>query len=544
MTGHTIVPSPLPRVDIPGCDLPTFWLGQMRAIEAFARAQSPRPVYLDEGDGSVQLYLGQIEAMSARLAAGLYHALGVRPGNVVAVVLPNTAYYVVITLAIHMLGATCLAANPASTERELAHQLERTATRFVIEAAAGASDAAPAPHSIAVRPMASTSARLLSSLLSDRVFPRRRLHSADEARTTPAFICFSGGTTGLPKPTVLSHYNMVANIVQVLAAQRQMVLPPGQPATTLCLLPIFHSYGLVCAAYGMPLCGAAVVVMRGFTMDRFLACIARHSVTHAPLTPPLINALSRLPPDTPAISGLRWIVSGAGPLGDNIIQRLEATLPDVQVMQAYGVTEASPGISLTTPRCRRAGASGRLLPNIDAKVIDDEGRLLGPGDTGELCFRGPNVMLGYLDQPKATREAIDSDGFLHTGDVGRIDVDGYVFVTDRKKELIKYNGFQVAPAELEALLLLHPSVRDCAVIGVFDETRQTEFPRAYLVLDTAADRDAAAQEAVAWLDERVAYYKRLRGGYVLVDEIPKSPAGKILRRLLRPATSSSSRVAD
>ncbi|KAJ2773230.1 hypothetical protein IWQ57_001403, partial [Coemansia nantahalensis] len=467
--------------------------------------------------------------------------LGVRPGDVVAVVLPNTVHYVVITLAIHMLGAACMAANPASTERELAHQLEHSAARFIVAMGAGPSDGAPALHGISIRPTAGAGARTLASLLGGRRFPRRRLRSADEARRTPAFICFSGGTTGLPKATVLSHYNMVANIAQVLVAQRQMALPAGRLATTLCLLPIFHSYGLVCAAYGMPLCGAAVVVMRGFAMDRFLACVARHGVTHAPLAPPIINALSRLPPDAHAAASLRWIVSGAGPLGDSIIARLEAALPAVQVMQAYGVTEASPGISLTTPACRRAAASGRLLPNIEAKVVDDAGRPLAPGETGELCFRGPNIMLGYLGQPKATREAIDDDGFLHTGDIGHIDADAYVFVTDRKKELIKYNGFQVAPAELEAQLLLHPRVGDCAVVGVFDAERQTELPRAFLVLDApATDRDAVAREVVGWLDARVAYYKRLRGGYVLVDEIPKSPAGKILRRLLRPAAAPAS----
>ncbi|KAJ2346612.1 hypothetical protein GGH92_003519 [Coemansia sp. RSA 2673] len=187
------------------------------------------------------------------------------------------------------------------------------------------------------------------------------------------------------------------------------------------------------------------------------------------------------------------------------------------------------------PKVSRVGSSGQLLPNIQVKVIDDSGRALGEGKVGELCFRGPNIMLEYLNNKEATNHIIDRDGFLHTGDVGFVDSRRFVFVTDRKKELIKFNGFQVAPAELEGILLQHPQVRDCAVTGVFDQLRQTEVPRAYLVLSdasTAVHADEAAKTIVKWMNRQVAYYKQLRGGYVLVSAIPKSASGKILRRAL------------
>ncbi|KAJ2457086.1 hypothetical protein GGF42_002892 [Coemansia sp. RSA 2424] len=257
------------------------------------------------------------------------------------------------------------------------------------------------------------------------------------------------------------------------------------------------------------------------------------------LVPPILNSMVKLAGTAALydVSSLRWVISGAAPLGPETARRLELAYSGLRVLQGYGLTESSPGISLNGPSANRLGSSGQLLPNIEAKVIDDEGQTLGEGEgkLGELCFRGPNIMLGYLNNDEATRQTIDKWGFLHTGDIGFIDEQRFVFVTDRKKELIKFNGFQVAPAELEGILLQHPSVLDCAVMGVFDPMRQTEVPRAYLVLAEKRDllaADDAAKDIVVWMNRQVAYYKQLRGGYVLVSAIPKSASGKILRRAL------------
>ncbi|KAJ2427696.1 hypothetical protein GGF41_001601, partial [Coemansia sp. RSA 2531] len=209
-------------------------------------------------------------------------------------------------------------------------------------------------------------------------------------------------------------------------------------------------------------------------------------------------------------------------------------LPELSILQGYGLTETSPAISLNPPTASNVRSVGRILPSIEAKVVDDIGRTLDSNEIGELCFRGPNIMLEYLNNDEATKETIDVDGYLHTGDVGYIDDQQHIYVTDRKKELIKYNGFQVAPAELEGIILQHPFVRDCAVKGIFDLQRQTEVPKAYLVLADPDQNDpaAAAQRVVEWVNNQVAYYKQLRGGYVLVNSIPRNTSGKILRRLL------------
>ncbi|KAJ2784369.1 hypothetical protein H4R18_001173 [Coemansia javaensis] len=532
-----------PDVEVPLADLPTFWFEQMRQIDDFARSDRPRPVFVDEG--GTPLYLAQIEALVRRLASGLYHDVGVRRGSVVAVVLPNTIYYLAVTLAVHMLGATCMPVNPAYTAGELGGQLAAAAVRFVLAAAAvrpmvedamARAALSARDHLVLVSDPDDAAAhggvRTMHGILRDALFPRHQPRTLEALRGAVAFICYSGGTTGLSKAAMLSHYNIVANIMQGRRAQSQFRPASGLPRTSLVVLPMFHSFGLVLAAHSLPLCGSSLVVARGFSAEKFLSLVERHRVTDTQLVAPAINAISRLPPSAAALATLEWIVSGAAPLSTSVIERLESAFPGTKVMKGYGLTETSPGVSLNIPGYRNTESSGYLLPSIEAKVVDDNGRMLGAGEVGELCFRGPNVMLGYLGQPEATRDAIDADGFLHTGDIGYITT--HVFVTDRKKELIKFNGFQIAPAELETLLMQHPHVADCAVVGIFDEKRQTEVPRAFVVLDAPADGDARLAESIAdWFNERVAYYKRLRGGCVAVRSIPKSPAGKILRRMLR-----------
>ncbi|KAJ2839203.1 hypothetical protein J3B02_006319, partial [Coemansia erecta] len=285
----------------------------------------------------------------------------------------------------------------------------------------------------------------------------------------------------------------------------------------------------------LPLCGSSVIVMPKFDFPWFLNLIEIYRVTDTLLVPPIINLLVKMSKSiTNDLGSLQWMISGAAPLDSSTAMALETAFPQIKVMQGYGLTETSPGLALNTPLLRDIASSGPLLPNIEAKVVDELGRDLGPNETGELCFRGPNIMTGYLNNPEATQEAIDPEGFLHSGDIGYISDNHLVYVTDRIKELIKFNGFQVAPAELEGILLQHPHVRDCAVVGVFDKEKQTELPRAFVVLreDEKMDKGVAVSEIVDWMDSKVAYYKRLRGGCVVVDCIPKTASGKILRRVL------------
>ncbi|KAJ2848667.1 hypothetical protein IWW36_003162 [Coemansia brasiliensis] len=555
MKDSNIFKSRLPSIEIPHQDLPTFWFSQMRQINLFMHS-SPRPVFIDGIRNSHErLYLKQMQTMCLQLASGMFHDMGVRAGDMVGIVLPNTIYYLVCTLAVQMLGATCTPANPAYTADELRFQISHSGAKFVIAAPTALSTIKqavagilPYPQNVLYVPTANHTDTLLNheqpcprsifTLLCDKPFSRFQPQDLKQLQRTPAFVCYSSGTTGLPKGAMLSHYNVVANILQGVSVQKQMT---ASNRTTLAVLPLFHSFGLVLMAHSLPLCGSSLVIMRSFDMSEFLYNIEAHRVTDTLLVPPVINALAKLNSSEWDISSLKWVISGASPLSSSTIKSLELKYPHICVMQGYGLTETSPGLSLNVPGRRNQLSSGELLPNLECKVVDDKNNVLSIGSTGELCFRGPNIMMGYINEYDATKHII-MDGFLHTGDVGRIDPTGHVFVTDRKKELIKFNGFQVAPAEIEGILLQHPLVRDCAVVGTFCSKRQTELPRVFLVLnqdEKLHDKNSVAEQVVEWINSKVAYYKRLRGGFVVVDEIPKNASGKVLRRVLKESTVSS-----
>jgi acyl-CoA synthetase (AMP-forming)/AMP-acid ligase II len=335
---------------------------------------------------------------------------------------------------------------------------------------------------------------------------------------------YSSGTTGLPKGVMLTHHNLVANLIQACS-----ILKQDGHDVILGVLPFFHIYGMTVIMNLGLYQGVTIVTMPRFDLEQCLAICEKYQVTFANVVPPIVLALAKHPlVDKFDLSRLRIVFSGAAPLGETLAQAASTRLKCL-VVQGYGLTETSPvshGKRLSAAT-EKLASIGPPAPGTECKVVDTvTGMELAPMQQGEICIRGPQVMKGYLNQPDATRAMIDADGWLHSGDIGYADDDGDFFIVDRLKELIKFKGLQIAPAELEATLLAHPSVADAAVIPVPDESAG-EVPKGFVVLKG----DATPDQIMAFVAERVAPYKKLRALQV-VDQIPKSPSGKILRRVL------------
>jgi acyl-CoA synthetase (AMP-forming)/AMP-acid ligase II len=338
---------------------------------------------------------------------------------------------------------------------------------------------------------------------------------------------YSSGTTGLPKGVMLTHYNLVAQLCS--AHGRPDIVFPGDQDTLLAFLPFFHIYGIVMFLTLGLWRVATVVSTPRFDLEQYLDMVQRYGVTYLHLVPPVVIALAKHPiVDKYDLSRARWALSAAAPLGGPAADAFTARL-GTQLIQAYGMTEVSGAshIGSCAPGKIKPTSGGTLLPNTECIVVDPaSGQSIERGQQGEIWVRGPIVMRGYLGRQDATAATIDPDGWLHTGDVGYVDDDGDVFIVDRVKELIKYKGLQVAPAELEAILLGHPAVADAAVIPSPDE-EAGEVPKAFVVLKTPTP----AEDIMAFVAARVAPHKKIRK-LQFIDAIPKSASGKILRRVL------------
>ncbi len=339
---------------------------------------------------------------------------------------------------------------------------------------------------------------------------------------------YSSGTTGMNKGVMLSHRNLVANVAQVLDGA-----DVREEEKFIAVLPFFHIYGMqVLMNMGLR-AGVTIITMPRFDLAEFLRLHQEYGITRSFVAPPIVVALAKHPMvDEYDLSKLEQIFSGAAPLSAELALEAGARL-GCDVVQGYGMTELSPVSHLTPPGQFKPGSVGVTVANTETRIVEPgSGRELGVDEDGEVCVRGPQVMLGYLGNKQATESMITRDGWLHTGDIGHVDSDGHLYVVDRLKELIKYKGFQVPPAELEALLLTHPAVADAAVVGQPDE-EAGEIPVAYVVLRPGAE--ATEAEISEFVAGQVSHYKQVRK-VVLTDAIPKSASGKILRRLLRNPT--------
>ena len=508
--------SPHPDIDIPETDLTAVVLN--RAIEL-----KDKPAMIDGPSGRTLTY-GQVAIMVQRLAAGLA-ARGFRKGDVMAIYSPNLPEYGVAFLGVASVGGINTTINTLYSAKEVAYQLNDSRARFMItipqfmEAATKAA-AESEVEEIFVFGEAPGATPFADLLKNDGQAPRVTIDPKEDLVALP----YSSGTTGLSKGVMLTHYNLIAN----------MVLAAGQghlkdSDTNLGLLPFFHIYGMVLV---MGLClykGATIVTMPRFELEQFLQIVQKYKLTYLSLVPPLILALAKHPlVDQYDLSTVRMIGSGAAPLGEELEKAVSRRLGCV-VYQGYGLTETSGAthVNPPDPKFIKSGSVGPPLANSLTRIVDVEtGKELGPNQQGEVWIHGPFVMKGYLNNPQATAGCLDAEGWFHSGDIGYVDGDGYLYVVDRLKELIKYKAYQVPPAELEALLLSHPAIADAAVIPSPD-AEAGEVPKAYVVL-----KDEISAEAIMeWVAGQVAPHKKIRR-LEFIDQIPKSSSGKILRRVL------------
>jgi acyl-CoA synthetase (AMP-forming)/AMP-acid ligase II len=505
------------------------WTSDYQAVEVGGTilpgmvATGAGPALVDGSTGQTVTY-DLLASRIERVAAGLA-ARGFGPGDVLALWAPNLPQWAGVALGAMAAGGTVTGANPAYTERELVGQLTDSGASMLVTVpalvpAARSAAAAASVGEVVVIGEAEGATPIAALLAGDLPAPDVAL----DPGTAVALLPYSSGTTGLAKGVMLTHANLVTMVRQMNRGLRLT-----RQDTVLAVAPFFHIMGFM-ATLAAPLAsGATVVTMPRFDLEGFLTLIQRHRVTVLVVPPPVMAALARHPlVDGYDLSSLELIVSGGAPLGADLHRAVTARIPSVAVRQGWGLTETSIGVTLPDRRAGTVpGSIGRVMPNTELRVVDPRtGRDLGAGEPGELWARGPQVMAGYLGRPDATAEILDADGWLHTGDLGHVDEDGNVFIVDRLKELIKVSAYQVAPAELEALLAGHPAVADAAVIPRPDATHG-EVPVAVVAPRGEVDAD----ELIAWVAERVAPHKRVRA-VRLVDAIPRTPSGKLLRRLL------------
>lgn len=529
------------------------------------------PVIYQDADTNRELTFGEVKASSIDFAKGLKSLFGFHKGDVLGLFSPNCIDTPVITFGALWAGVVVSPANPGYTVNELAYQLEDSRAKAIVTQLATieivqkacAKVGLPEDRIILLGDARDgsgkfkhwTSVRNISGTTrynKTRISPKKDL----------AFLVYSSGTTGTPKGVKLCHFNLTSNVLQLNAGEYGNLTwdgsgtSPGVPLPKkgsggdkiLACLPFFHIYGLTATILVPMYSGVKIVVLAQFEIEKFCRLIQDHGITYIYVVPPMCLLLSKHPcVEKYDLSSIRMTNSGAAPLTKELVETMHRRT-GIKVKQAYGLSETSPSCS-TQPWDewhKSVGSIGKLLPNMEAKFCVMPGsaeeydtrsnaKELAQGKTGELYLKGPNVFLGYHEKPDETKECLDENGWFRTGDVGHMDENGDIYITDRVKELIKYKGFQVPPAELEGHLVDHDLIDDVAVVGVESEELGTEVPRAYVVPKGGhkAVQEGDDRLIVQWLNGRVANHKNLRGGVRFVDAVPKSASGKILRRILK-----------
>jgi 4-coumarate--CoA ligase len=508
--------SPLPDLDIPNLSITEYVLQG-------ADAYPDRPALIDGPTGRTYTY-GQLKGMIHSFAGGLA-ARGLGKGDTIALMAPNIPEYAIVFHGAAVAGVAVSTINPTYTADEVRFQLNDSRASLLITIAMFVDTAREAitgtgTSEIVVIGDAPEGTTPVTALFGSPI-EQVPVDVAEDVVVLP----YSSGTTGFPKGVMLTHRNLVANLVQVEGA---LTVEDGE--IILAVLPFFHIYGMQVLMNEFLSRGATIYTLPRFDLEQALTTIQEKRIGRFFVVPPIVLAFAKHPMiDQFDLSSLKQVFSGAAPLSAELAQEA-ATRLGCEVIQGYGMTEMSPVSHAVMSGRDKPGTVGVTVANTEVRIVDPAtGEDQGIDHEGELWVRGPQVMKGYLNNPEATASTIDEDGWLHTGDIATIDSEGYVAIVDRLKELIKFKGFQVAPAELEALLLTHPAVADAAVVGVPDD-EAGEIPRAFIVLKAGQTLEPA--DVTAFMEGHVATYKVIHD-VVVIDAIPKSASGKILRRMLR-----------
>ncbi|EPS59940.1 hypothetical protein M569_14863 [Genlisea aurea] len=493
-----------------------------------------RPCLINGTTGEVFSY-EQVELTSRKVAAGLSRQ-GIKRGDTVMILLQNAPEFVFVFLGASRIGAVSTTANPFFTSAEVIKQAAASGAKIVVTMACYVEKVKDFAAEKEIRivcidspPPGCLHFSEISSAEEDEL-PPVKIHP-DDVVALP----YSSGTTGLPKGVMLTHKGMVTGVAQLVDGDNPNLYLHTNDVM-ICVLPLFHIFSL----NSVLLCGlrrgAAILIVQKFEIVSFLDLIQKFRVTIGPLVPPIALAIDKSPvADKYDLSSVRIVLSGAAPLGKELVNSVQLKFPNAKIGQGYGMTEAGPVLAMCPSFAKepveiKSGACGTVVRNAEMKIVDVEtGASLGRNQSGEICIRGDQIMKGYLNDAKATEATIDADGWLHSGDIGFIDADDELFIVDRLKEIIKYKGFQVAPAEIESLLIAHPAISDAAVVPMKDE-EAGEVPVAFVVKSNGTH--VTEDEIKQYISKQVVFYKRISRVF-FVGAVPKSPAGKILRKQLR-----------
>lgn len=495
---------------------------------------SSRPCLIDGSNDRIYTY-AEVELTSRKVAVGL-SKLGIQQKDTIMILLPNCPEFVFAFIGASYLGAISTMANPLFTPAEVVKQAKASSAKIVITQACFAGKVKDYAIENDLKVICVDSAPEGCVHFSELI--QSDEHEIPEVNIQPDDVValpYSSGTTGLPKGVMLTHKGLVTSVAQQVDGENANLYMHSDDVL-MCVLPLFHIYSLNSVLLCALRVGAAILIMQKFDIAQFLELIQKHKVTIGPFVPPIVLAIAKSPlVDNYDLSSVRTVMSGAAPLGKELEDAVRAKFPNAKLGQGYGMTEAGPVLAMCLAFAKepfdiKSGACGTVVRNAEMKIVDpDTGCSLPRNQPGEICIRGDQIMKGYLNDPEATARTIEKEGWLHTGDIGYIDDDDELFIVDRLKELIKYKGFQVAPAELEALLVNHPNISDAAVVPMKDE-QAGEVPVAFVVRSNGST--ITEDEVKDFISKQVIFYKRIKRVF-FVETVPKSPSGKILRKDLR-----------